>query len=249
MKKLFFLTLVLLFAPPAWATVVQDGTDDAMNCGTSDTWFKENTAMTFYIRANFSSIPNMRLYDRGGFFNYIASDGTVAFFVNGSTGLAHEANTGSLTTGEHVIILTWDGSTTAANSHIYIDGTETGYKTTTNGVTLTDTAADNTVLLNSVVNGNRSVAATVREIGYWSSVITATDIATLSGTTRKNVVKELSASPIRYYKLDDGTSGSANGLTATDNMGNVNCTYDDGANNTGDTFGVDNVMSYQRIVQ
>jgi len=53
-------------------------------------------------------------------------------FGSGDMSVVSAANAYSLNTWNHVM-LTWDGSTTATNAHIYINGKEVSYATQTNG--------------------------------------------------------------------------------------------------------------------
>ncbi len=80
---------------------------------------------------------------------------------------------------QHVLI-TWDGSITAANVHTYVDGSETGYATTTNG-SGNPVASDGSLSLggrifDDAVNFNGRMAA----VGRWNRVLDSGEIAILA---------------------------------------------------------------------
>jgi hypothetical protein len=102
------------------------------------------TAMSFSMWANVhDAMPNTysgRLWsERGtqGPFLSVHDDRNLMFYWSGATALTHRSNNAviSLDTWHHIGV-TWDGSNTAANAKIYVDGSEVGYQTTTNGATL-----------------------------------------------------------------------------------------------------------------
>src|SRR3989344_1741599 len=78
------------------------------------------------------------------------------------------------------VALTWDGSTSASNARIYINGVETTYQTSQNAV---DARIDENA--NNVVIGNRSASKIVTfdglldEIRVYNRVLTASEVATL----------------------------------------------------------------------
>lgn len=131
-----------------------NGTTAHINFGTCDnSIFKHNGAVTLsaWIRADgLGEGSQGRIFNRtssgnavGPAFNMWPSN-RLAFRADGATDLSRitKVNAISLSTW-HYVTLTWDGSVTAANAHIYVDGAEvSSYTTTTNGVSLVNNAAD-----------------------------------------------------------------------------------------------------------
>lgn len=138
-----------------------NGTTDLINCGLITNLMGEDQAVSIAAWIKPVSLGESSLgyivgrantTDAYGFLMVATS--TIELFIGGSTALVRAASDNSVTLGvwQHVA-LTHDGSSTAANAHIYVNGIETAYKTTTNGVTPTNNAAL------SIIIGNRGNAA------------------------------------------------------------------------------------------
>ena len=143
--------------------------------------------------------------------------------------------------------MTWDGSITATNVHIYIDGTEITYAVQTNGVNLYDNAAGDLNIGSNAVGA--SFNGIFREVAIFNKVLSADEISSLATRPVRNVPKEI-GNDIRYWKAVDGVSGtSADGDTITDfGTGGVNCTGVDGANNTGLSWGGEDIVKEQSSI-
>lgn len=110
-----------------------------------------------------------------------ATTSRITLFSAGSTELSHSGQkTTSLITGAwHHLLYTWDGSTTAANSHIYFDGTEISYDDTTNGASLT-AATGKWAIGARIYDDARNTDGRMAEVGFWNRVLSAGEIAALA---------------------------------------------------------------------
>lgn len=175
---------------PAWTTTIPtrsylkyslqwDATSNVTVSGLSFT--KPNQAQTvcYWINTSVDSYGggNPRVACRANL-NDVAgmiATAAVVFFVTGGTQLTVSAsnNTCSLNNWHHVMI-TWDGSTTATNVHIYVDGVEVSYQTQTNGATLTDNSAQ-TLNIGNRTDLTRSISGYLTEMAFFTAVLTPGD--------------------------------------------------------------------------
>lgn len=86
-------------------------------------------------------------------------------------------NTCVVNTWTHVVV-TWDGSTTATNVHIYLNGAETTYQTQTNGSGLYTPTSTNLYIGNNY-NLNRNYAGYMTETAYFSRVLSSSDVTSI----------------------------------------------------------------------
>ena len=127
-----------------------DGVDDLVNAGASDTLLQEDKPLTvsawIYARTLGETNAGKIIFRRnesspaGGVSLNLASTNAIQFNVGGGTSLNRVSSNNSIALGgwQHVLV-TWDGTVTAANVHIYVNGVETSYQTTTDGSLLADT--------------------------------------------------------------------------------------------------------------
>lgn len=110
-----------------------------------------------------------------------ATTSRITLFSAGSTELSHSGQkTTSLITGAwHHFLYTWDGSVTAANSHIYFDGTEITYDDATNGASLT-AATGKWAIGARIYDDARNTDGRMAEVGFWNRVLSADEIAALA---------------------------------------------------------------------
>lgn len=136
------------------------------------------------------------------------STGAITFVKGGSTNLVRTSSNVIFLNNIHHIVVTWDGSTTAANVHIYIDGIEGSYSTTTNGATLnSDAALDFNI-------GNRTNKGTpwngfIKNVQLWNRVLKANEVRALYSNPTSILVKRK-----RIVYFPAGGSGAVN-ATAT----------------------------------
>lgn len=255
-KLVLLLNLVLcLMASNCWSAVTFTTTGtDVLSCGTNDDILTENGAMTVSVWVNLAQDtanggdPKIWIRDdnsNGFIFLGVSTTKKLYFDVHGTTSLTHfSANNSWVANTWTNVIVTWDGSVTAANSHIYVNGTEVSYASAANGVSLSNDSAS-TFFIGNEFDGLRPAAGKVDELAVWSTVLSATDIASVSGqraiTASSAPIKGLPlfVSPTtlkRYFALDECPSGSTCNVTFRDKSPTaVNCTGTNsptGASNT-----------------
>jgi hypothetical protein len=224
--------------------------DDALyEAAAHDDVMKENNALTLYMRLRLVALPasNSKLFCRAGaraIEFVINSDGTLRFDMSATTALDRYSTTTVAAGNEYVLICTWDGSLTATNIHMYINGTEVSYGTTTDGAGAGDTSAG-IVYLGNRVAMDRGTDGIFREAAIFNQVIGAGSIAALSTTTSRNVPLGIGGC-LRYWRMDDAASGSANGANtiADSSRSNYPLSGDDGADNADCTWLAETILSY-----
>lgn len=260
-RKILSIILVLCLIPNlCWAGINFDKVDDVVNCGTSDTLFTENGAITISAWINPTDLgenSSGRIVDRSGSTSgpeiQLAGTATLRFDANGTTVLVRKSSNNVITTEtwQH-ILMTWDGSTTASNVHIYVNGTETSYQTTTNGASLTDNSGQSLLIGNDSSNA-RTFNGIITEVAIWNMVLSAPQIALLASSKVKRIPLQLSDPDadgvqelVGYWTMDEGVDEKSADLdTARDLSGNGNDgNPDNGANNTGLTWKAEEVLSY-----
>jgi len=236
-------------------SILFDNTDDEISFGTcADAVMTENGALTISMWFKQTAGDVGKLIVRGNSSNdrvVLETKATQAlqFTVQGLTTLNRLTNTGMFSDGAWThVLLTWDGSTTAANVHIYIGNignswvlTECSYATTTNGATVFDNSAY------AVVVGDRNVGSgfggSIAEVALWSSVLSGANITSLSTDQAhtRNVPINIGVTPKLYATISDKSDGTtANGGTVADTSGTGNNgTGSWGANASGLTWNSD----------
>jgi hypothetical protein len=194
MKMMLAVVTVLMTTMPLAAGRDFDGVDDVLDCGSAGSLddLKAGGGMSlsaWVFPDTMGEGNNGVLFDKtdGGNVN-----GWAFRFLNGTTNALRFAHTGAgvldRVTGNNLIALdswnhvalTWDGSTTAANVHIYINGAEVTYQTTTNGNTLASDASQNLKIGNNA-SASRTWDGYVAEAGVWNVVLSASEISALAG--------------------------------------------------------------------
>ncbi len=153
-----------------------------------------------------------------GWFFFVTTSNALEFTSDGSTTdlLRLTSSTLTLNTWSHVAV-TWDGSTTATNCKIYINGVEAAYSTTTNGNGLTSDATPTLII------GNDSTQADTFD-GY-------IDEAKVYNYPRSpgQEIEDMNGghpapgspigSPVAYWKMDEGYGTTANDSAALNGAG------------------------------
>jgi hypothetical protein len=244
----------LLMTQPVWAAVEFDNADDIITLTSSsamDTLW--DGPLSFSMWVNLDSTGEGTggyLLNKGNnaagtnrLFRTLPTD-AIHFLVNGTSLMQRITNNNafSLNTWTNFIV-TWDGSMTATNVHIYVNGTEASYATSTNGTTIA-TVATQTARIGNSGDSARTADGHIDEIYMFNKVLSAAEITLLQSRVRKTGL-QISGVTF-YYALDDCSDGSsANGVTFSDAVGNADAgTGDDGANNTGLTCAAGEVLSY-----
>lgn len=232
-----------------------DGADDKIACGTDDI-LQENAALTISAWINpdtdhLGAILARRNNTGGGNVRF-STDNVVPqslyFLAAGGTSLVRKSATLTITPGvwQHVLV-TWDGSVTATNVHLYINGIEQSYATTTNGVSIVNNAGGTTNIGLTEPTFN-PFNGKISEVAYWNIELNAQEIANLASSRVKRMPLQIRpASLVAYWALDEqpnGTSGDGDIFVNLANPGKHNGTGSDGANNTGLTCLAEEVLSY-----
>ncbi|KKK75630.1 hypothetical protein LCGC14_2871780, partial [marine sediment metagenome] len=136
----------------------------------------ETTGLLFYL---FSSNRDIQFY--------IYTSGTACY---------RKTNTAVFNTGEWFhLLLTWNGSLTATNIHIYINNSEPGYATTQNSGG-TATICDGTWNTGSWPEENLPLDGKIANVGWWDRVLSASERTILSkGYTPRHIMKGLKFAP------------------------------------------------------
>lgn len=222
--------------------------DDLITFGVDDTLLTENGAMSFfgwiYFRtAGEASLGRFWSRQSGGNVNMLHTGGAIRFQVNGSTALLRECTqTTYLPASTWVpVVITWDGSTTASNIHMYFSGSEASYTTTTNGVTPTDNSAA-AIVIGNTADGTRCGDFIGQSFAFWDSVISTADIAFLSNSKLMYAPLLCSVKPKRFWPMDEfGDGVGASGASSIiDRSGNA----DHGTPTGSPTASASTILSY-----
>jgi Concanavalin A-like lectin/glucanases superfamily len=231
------LAICLLLLLPAKAGILFDGANDSVTINSSAVYTlgADGSAITVSAWINPASLGEGSLGDIFTFGRSGSTHGTIEFSLEAtstlrytiaytSTSLLREAANSSITLGswQHVA-LTHDGSQTAANSHIYINGAEVSYKTTTDGVG-TRGAADGGRAGNNSAAG-QTFDGDIAEFAIFSEQLSAADVAAIYNLGRRaNAPIMLGKTTLEeYLPMDDielgATASGAN--TVKDHSGNA----------------------------
>ena len=208
-----------------------DGVDDLFNCGSAaglDALTNLTYSAWIYANSTGESGVGAILFKSNTFSNHTGfrmdNTATLNFSVDYSTtDLARSASDNSCSLNAwHHVLCTWTGSATATNIKIYVDGVETTYKTTTNGVgTRNSDAAYNQCI------GNRLAASltfdgVITEAAIWNVVLTAAQIELLAKSRVKMMPLQIQPSALKaYWPLDESSDAGAV-ANAVDRSGNGN---------------------------
>ena len=243
-----------------------DGVDDVVNCG-SGASLDNMTAITvsawIYLdtvsQGTYPRIVAKETTAGAGWRFYALNDATpaktIAFAYDYATTDVERvgvANAISTTTWTH-ILATWDGSSTATNIHLYVNGGEITYYRTDNGVGAKNSDASESLFIGNRNDLNRDFDGTISEVAVWNMVLSADQIALLASSKVKRMPLQLSDPDadgtnelVGYWSMDEVADGaSADLATFFDLSGNGNSgNPDNGANNTGMTGVAESVLSY-----
>lgn len=216
MKKL--LLLALLLSLPAHASRDFNGTTDLINCGSATILDDHRTVgftISFWIHPDNAGEGNASDFvgkfnaalNTGWSFRFFSISRDLRFGFLGGTTLGRTTST-TVSTGVWThILLAWDGSDTAANADIYINGVEASYATTTNGATLTDDSA-NDLLIGNRVNTSNTVDGRMADFAIWRGVVlSANEITSLAKGTPPAKIR---SSSLSLYLPLWGASGTGN---------------------------------------
>lgn len=164
----------------------------------------------------------------------------------GTNGIVVVSNGGVISTGQWThLAVTYSGSSTAAGLNLYVNGTSQTLNVSRDD--LSGTVLNNTVPW--VGDDSQDIGCCVfdgsmSDLRVYNRALSAAEVKTLSDSKLKSggIVQGL----VAYYPMDDRTHGaSADGASIIkDVVGGNHATGDNGANNTGLTFGAETVLTY-----
>ena len=166
-----------------------DGVDDVLNAG-SDASLDDLPAMTIFAVIKPTSNGeggSGRILDKssgigpanGWLFSLVVTTNTIQFIVdyNGASDLIQVSSNNLIVLGvAQIVAMTWDGSETAANIKIYVNGIETSYQTTTNGVGSRVTDAGQNLLVGNEPGGTRTFDGLIAEPSLHNRVMNAGEL-------------------------------------------------------------------------
>ena len=175
------------------------------------------------------------------------SPNEIGFRVDWTTDLIRYTNPITTFNVWQNIIVTWDGSSTASNVHIYRDGVEATYKTTTDATGTRVDDSGNDFVIGSKANDVGSYEGLISELSEWNEVLSNDEIQLLAKSKIKGMPKQIRPSALKIYLplTDFSNETSGDGRIYKDLSGNNNTgTGLDGANNTGVTNKAEEVLTY-----
>ena len=200
-----------------------DGTNDYVNAGTPSS-LNNLSAMSISAWVNAKSFGGTSLggivekstgFDANGWEFYIRStlSGTIEFNVDYDvTNLVVRTSSATFSTSNfnkwvHLVV-TWDGSTTATNVHIYKDGVEQTYSTQTDGDAsrVTDVAR-NMIIGNNVAGGSRVFDGSIDDVRIYNRALSTSEIKQLYMQGAGTKLQETQALRPNVNSLDSGLVG------------------------------------------
>lgn len=189
MKKLF-LVLTILFLVPSLcfgaASRDFDGVDDKINCGSNSVldnlgpmtilaWIDTDSGGEVLL-GNIVTKDNADTAGRWLFF--LASSATAYRFFkdfDGASDLSVITNSFG-GTGKRAVSMTWDGSLTATNVHIYVNGVEATYSTQANGAGSAVSDASIALYIGNRDNVDLTFDGRISYVQIWNRVLNINEI-------------------------------------------------------------------------
>src|SRR3989344_736955 len=168
-----------------------DGSDDLVNAGTAasldDLDTKGGLTASAWIypyttgEGTLGIIVNKDANSNGTWNLQLFTATQLQFRKDGATDLVVRSSTGTITLNkwQHAAV-TWDGSITATNVHMYVDGVETTYATQTNGDSFVSDASNSLRIgADGNVNANYAFNGLIDEVRVYNRVLSAAEIKRL----------------------------------------------------------------------
>lgn len=239
-----------------------DFVDDFVDCGTA-AGIDNLTSMTVSAWVNYTSnsaagkypVVISKVLAAGNVGWYFYFDGDTAndnlTFYRSCTGndLFRTVSTVISKGAWNHILVTHDGSLTATNIHIYLNGVEVSYATAQDGtIAFNDESLGNLYIGNNdALTGTDCFKGYIQEVSLWNVVLELSEIKTIAQSRLIGIPLNIKRSSlVGYWPMEDGVPGSsAHGATVRDASGNGNTgTGDDGVNNTGMIWAEQTAISY-----
>jgi len=225
-----------------------DAVDDEVNLGSAAD-IDNMTTLTFAAWINpdtDGSVSNKYIYstdgssDGDGFALCLIDTGTrtIALYVDtNSTNLVRISNDNSIPLNEwSYVAVTWTGNIgAAADVHIYVDGNEVSYQTSTNGVGTFNDSTNNKFIGNVFSAGGGTFDGEICAPCLWNTVLSEAEInQCYNAYTYQQIRSVRPANIVRMFEFEDVPVGASfDGVSIKDSAGIANATGSDGANNTG----------------
>ena len=172
---------------PSFSTSYASG--DYITYGTTNTVLQVGNPVTVtmwvYITAHGATggelIGKQASTTSGVFFlvNVAGTDTFPELIVRGSTAMNREGGTSGIPLNAWTFLaLTWDGSATDTNIHIYINNSEISYQNQQNGVSLASNAG-NVISTGGDSFGNKPFVGLITNVGVFSSILSSTALTSI----------------------------------------------------------------------
>lgn len=234
MRKLLALIIALTFTQPAYTAYNFDGSNDVVTLGTSDDFMLNGNPFSALV------VFNARSTGEGGAGRMLDSmtDGFIGFIQcrlggtnqitmacdGGTTDMERTSDTNAYNNNQwYRAVFTGDGGTTATNYHIYLNGAEVTYATSTNLTGGFASGAGATRKIGNTVSGLNTFDGMISEVAIWNVQLTKAEaIALTSPNVRRMPLQVRPASLKGYWPLDEfGQGVTASGTGASkDRSGN-----------------------------
>lgn len=245
MKKLLLLLSTLLTIN---AGLDFDSDDVVTAASTGSTTFDDQTALTYSMWVKPGTlgggVGGTFIIKNTLTFRIVAADGALLFTHPCSgTDLLRQSTASAIATGswQHVAV-TADGTLTGTGVHIYVNGTEVSYATTTTGTGAFDTDATAALFFSSA--GSARYVGVMSSVAIWNVALSAAEVAQIASSRIKYSLPQW-GSLLGYWPLDDVAEGAAaDTATMRDRVGANHADPNDGTNNTGMLGRAEEYLSY-----
>jgi len=211
-------------------------TDDLYTAADTDFNFDGSGAFSFSTWSNQTTLANdgyliAHLKSSGNYEGYtlqVNNSGKLIFYIGaenaGSNIVYVQTGNGVITTGAwYHVVVTYDGSKTAAGVKIYVNGVKQGLSTVYNNFT-GSSSYDGTFQIGSREGNDVNFAGTIDEVGCWTRALTSDDVDLLYNAGRANqysFTTGLTNSLVSYWKFNE-SSGNASDSIGSNTLTNNN---------------------------
>lgn len=222
MKKLL-VVLFLLITTPCWSARDFDGATDRIDYGninstsgqaqTFSVWmFPDDSVGSWIFATHIAGDTASEMLSQMN-----SSERFAIRFDYSTTNINSQTNISHLTTSAwQNVVYTWDGSQTATNLKIYIDGSEATYDTRIDGVGTQNDVSGSWSLGGAIFVDSVTFNGRMAFVGWWDRVLSADEIAMLSdGYAPECITRGLQFSPNLTRGQQDSVSGEGGVLDGT----------------------------------
>ncbi|MCK5459678.1 LamG domain-containing protein, partial [Candidatus Parcubacteria bacterium] len=210
-----------------------DGVDDYVDCGAVTNLTNTPTTISAWIKLN-SNTTNQYIFVQQNSANTGLNgvllwqpgiDGTGRIGLTANISLAtfpyrQSVNNTLLTGTNYHVLATWDGSNTAANIHIYVNGVEVSYADTSNGSGTATASTGKSIIGGRTYDNLRQIDGLIDDVRIYNRALSADEIRMLYNQKK----------PIFHAKMDEGSGQIAYDESFNDNDGTLGSTSGSDAN-------------------